>query len=102
MLKVRGYRIEPGEIEARLYEHPKVVEAGVVPEGDEGEQDLVAHLRTVEHEKLSLVELKQFCAAKLPVYMVPKRFVFHDALPRNANGKIDLQRLVGTTSARKR
>jgi amino acid adenylation domain-containing protein len=95
MLKVRGYRIEPGEIEARLYEHPKVVEAGVVAEGEEGAQDLVAHLRTVDLAKLSLVELKQFCATKLPAYMIPKRFVFHDALPRNANGKIDLHALAG-------
>jgi amino acid adenylation domain-containing protein len=97
MLKLRGYRIEPGEIEARLYEHPKIVEAGVVAEGTEGEQDLVAHVRTHDLQKLPLVELKQFCAAKLPAYMIPKRFVFHDALPRNANGKIDLQQLAGRT-----
>ena len=95
MLKLRGYRIEPGEVEARLYEHPKIVEAGVVAEGTEGEQDLVAHVRTHDLQKLPLVELKQFCAAKLPAYMIPKRFVFHDALPRNANGKIDLQQLAG-------
>jgi amino acid adenylation domain-containing protein len=93
MVKIRGYRIEPGEIEARLYEHPSIVEAGVVTEGDEGEQDLVAHLRTTE--QLSVVALKQFCAAKLPPYMIPKRFQIHAALPRNANGKIDLQKLAG-------
>jgi amino acid adenylation domain-containing protein len=93
MVKIRGYRVEPGEIEARLYEHPGVVEAGVVPEGAEGERELVAHLRTADNQRIAMVELKQFCATRLPPYMIPKRFVFHDALPRNANGKIDLQRL---------
>jgi amino acid adenylation domain-containing protein len=95
MLKLRGYRIEPGEIEARLYEHPSIVEVGVVAEGAEGEQELVAHLRSADQQRLSQVELKQFCAAKLPAYMIPRRFVFHDALPRNANGKIDLLALAG-------
>ena len=93
MVKIRGYRVEPGEVEARLYEHPRVVEAGVVAEGSEGELELVAHLRTLDDQRLTMVELKQFCATKLPPYMIPKRFVFHPALPRTANGKIDLQRL---------
>ncbi len=95
MLKLRGYRIEPGEIEARLHEHPNIVEAGVVAEGADDEQALVAHLRTTDNQRLPLVELKQFCATKLPPYMIPRRFVFHDALPRTANGKIDLQKLAG-------
>ena len=93
MVKIRGYRVEPGEVEARLYEHPRVVEAGVVAEGTEGELELVAHLRTLDDQRLTMVELKQFCATKLPPYMIPRRFVFHPALPRTANGKIDLQRL---------
>jgi len=96
MVKIRGYRVEPGEVEARLYEHPRVVEAGVVPEGTEGELELVAHLRTLDDQRLTLVELKQFCATRLPPYMIPRRFVFHTALPRNANGKLDLQRLAET------
>jgi acyl-CoA synthetase (AMP-forming)/AMP-acid ligase II len=40
-----------------------------------------------------VVELKRFCAAKLPAYMVPERFVFHVALPRNLRGKIDFEAL---------
>ncbi|HEY5933183.1 MAG TPA: amino acid adenylation domain-containing protein [Kofleriaceae bacterium] len=93
MVKIRGYRVEPGEVEARLYEHPRVVEAGVVPEGTDGELELVAHLRTLDDQRLTMVELKQFCAKRLPPYMIPRRFVFHVALPRTANGKIDLRRL---------
>lgn len=90
MLKLRGYRVEPGEIETRLHEHPRVAAAAVVPvEGPHGLQ-LVAHLCS---ERLPVVELKQFCAVKLPPYMIPERFVFHQALPRNLRGKIDLEAL---------
>ena len=90
MLKLRGYRVEPGEIETRLHEHPRVAAAAVVPvEGPHGLQ-LVAHLCS---ERLPVVELKQFCAVKLPAYMIPERFVFHEALPRNLRGKIDFEAL---------
>ena len=90
MLKLRGYRVEPGEIETRLHEHPRVAAAAVVPvEGPQGLQ-LVAHLCS---ERLPIVELKQFCAVKLPPYMIPERFVFHEALPRNLRGKIDFEAL---------
>jgi amino acid adenylation domain-containing protein len=94
MVKLRGYRVEPGEIETRLHEHPQVVSAAVVPiEGPRG-LELVAHLASAPAgERPSVVELKRFCAAKLPAYMVPERFVFHVALPRNLRGKIDFEAL---------
>ncbi|MGE0704100.1 MAG: amino acid adenylation domain-containing protein [Vicinamibacterales bacterium] len=93
MIKLRGYRVEPGEIESRLYEHPSIREAGVVPvEGAQG-LELVAHIRTADDEGLSTVALKEFCAVKLPPYMVPARFQFHEQLPRTSSGKIDLQQL---------
>jgi amino acid adenylation domain-containing protein len=77
MVKLRGYRVEPGEIEACLYQHPAVKEVGVVPvEGSMG---------------LAVIELKTFCATKLPAYMIPERFEFHQSLPRTSTGKIDLQ-----------
>ena len=90
MLKLRGYRVEPGEIETRLHEHPRVTAAAVLPvEGPHGLQ-LVAHLCS---ERLPIVELKKFCAVKLPPYMIPERFVFHESLPRNLRGKIDYEAL---------
>jgi L-proline---[L-prolyl-carrier protein] ligase len=90
MVKLRGYRVEPGEIETRLHEHPEIKEVGVVPvDGPRGVQ-LVAHL---SGKRLSTIALKEFCAVKLPAYMVPERFVFHAALPRNLRGKIDFARL---------
>jgi amino acid adenylation domain-containing protein len=94
MVKLRGYRVEPGEIEARLQEHPQVKEVGVVAVDGPAGLELVAHLNS---PRLSVVELKQFCAVKLPAYMVPARFVFHEALPRNLRGKIDFDRLRAAT-----
>ncbi|MGI9592890.1 MAG: amino acid adenylation domain-containing protein, partial [Myxococcota bacterium] len=84
MVKLRGYRVEPGEIELRLNEHPEVSVAAVVPaEGPRGLR-LVAHLCS---PRLPVIELKRFCAERLPAYMVPEQFVFHRSLPRNARGK---------------
>ena len=86
MVKIRGYRVEPGEIETRLQSHPEVREAAVVPrEGPDGVR-LVAHLGA---PRLPLVDLKVFCSRSLPAYMVPERFVFHERLPRNLRGKVD-------------
>ena len=93
MVKLRGYRVEPGEIEARLHEHPRVREVGVVPTDGSAGLELVAHLSTSTADRPSVVELKEFCAVKLPPYMIPSRFEFHEALPRTSTGKIDIQTL---------
>ncbi|HSD09669.1 MAG TPA: AMP-binding protein [Candidatus Binatia bacterium] len=97
MVKLRGYRVEPGEIETRLYEHPAIQEAGVVAVDCPRGLELVAH---VSGRRVSVVELKEFCAVKLPPYMIPERFVFHVALPRTSRGKIDFERLRRETPAR--
>jgi acyl-CoA synthetase (AMP-forming)/AMP-acid ligase II len=90
MVKLRGYRVEPGEIETRLHQHPEIKEVGVVPvDGPRGTR-LVAHL---SGKRLAVVDLKEFCAVKLPPYMIPERFVFHAALPRTSRGKIDFDSL---------
>ena len=99
MVKLRGYRVEPGEIEARLYQHAAIKEVGVVPaEGVSGVQ-LVAHVSTATGERLSIVALKEFCAVTLPAYMIPERFEFHASLPKTSTGKIDLQSLRPTQEA---
>jgi amino acid adenylation domain-containing protein len=103
MVKLRGYRVEPGEIEARLYQHALIKEVGVVPTEGVSGLELVAHVSTATGERLPAVALKEFCAVKLPAYMIPGRFEFHPSLPRTSTGKIDLQSLCsmrGTLSAR--
>jgi amino acid adenylation domain-containing protein len=95
MVKRRGFRVELGEIEAGLYRHPAVREAAVVAIPDRGEGLVVrAHLATRDGQRLSIIELKTFCASLLPKYMIPDAFRFHAELPRTSTDKTDYQRLL--------
>jgi amino acid adenylation domain-containing protein len=97
MVKRRGYRIELGEIEAALYSHPAVGEAAVVAR-DRAEQGVqICGVLVCREQRPSIVELKAFCATTLPLYMVPDRFVYREALPRTSTGKVDYQVLAGET-----
>ncbi|HEY0781197.1 MAG TPA: condensation domain-containing protein, partial [Thermoanaerobaculia bacterium] len=89
-VKVRGFRIEPGEIESVLARHPGVRAAAVLVRG-EGEvgKRLVAYLEPSGEGELSVAELRAYLAAELPEPMVPAGYVVLPALPVNANGKVD-------------
>ncbi|HEX4962826.1 MAG TPA: amino acid adenylation domain-containing protein, partial [Thermoanaerobaculia bacterium] len=93
-VKVRGFRIEPGEIEASLRRHPAVREVAVLAWGD-GSQDvrLVAYVGTGRATQPESSELRAFLEEWLPAYMVPAAFVFLPALPLTANGKVDRRAL---------
>ena len=101
MIKKRGFRVELGEIEACLYRHPEIREAAVIALSDEAAGMKVhAHLACKEGKKLSLVELKSFCAEYIPVYMIPDAFSFHPALPKTSTDKVDYQALKACSQAR--
>jgi amino acid adenylation domain-containing protein len=91
-VKVRGFRVELGEIQAALARHPRVRESVVVarhaPNGGKG---LVAYV--VGDGALESRGLREFLGRKLPDYMVPPAFVVVDRLPRGANGKVDRRAL---------
>jgi non-ribosomal peptide synthetase component F len=89
-IKLRGHRIEPGEIEALLEECPGVRQAVIiVREDQEGDQRLVAYL-VVESEGPEMANtLKNALGSKLPEAMVPSALVFLSELPLTENGKID-------------
>ena len=93
-VKVRGFRIEPGEIEVALTEHPQVQQAVVVlHEPQPGERVLIAYAVGRGGVELSSGELRGYLQAKLPAHMVPASVVLVPEIPLTPNGKIDRRAL---------
>ncbi|MFC8141644.1 amino acid adenylation domain-containing protein [Streptomyces paradoxus] len=94
-VKIRGYRVELGEVQAVLAAHPAVRDAVVaVHEPTPGDKRLVAYCVPAEGQRLpDASALADDCGALLPEYMVPSAFVALDAIPLNANGKVDRKAL---------
>ena len=90
MVKVRGYRVELGEVEATLYRHPAIREAAVLPVPDEL---LGSRLRAVVAAdgagSLTRENVLDHCRRWLPGYMVPDMVEFREVLPRTSTGKVD-------------
>jgi amino acid adenylation domain-containing protein len=99
MLKIRGHRVEPGEIEAKLHTHPLVREAAVVARGSGPDARLVAFVVPRGSTPPSLVEMKRHLAAQLPRYMIVDDLRVLDTLPRTSNDKVDRLRLVELANA---
>ncbi|MFG3053955.1 amino acid adenylation domain-containing protein [Kitasatospora sp. NPDC048239] len=100
-VKVRGYRVEPGEVEAALAELPGVVQAVVLARGEGVRQNLVAYLeRPGEVEPLVPAEVRARLLEVLPDYMVPARYVSLERFPLQAHGKVDRRALPEPEEAR--
>ncbi len=93
-MKIRGYRVEPGEIETVLASHPAVREAAVVvTDAGTGDKRLVAYVVAAEGQTCSPRELRELAAARLPEYMVPAFFALVKSLPLTPSGKLDRRTL---------
>ncbi len=97
-VKVRGFRIEPGEIEAALTAHPAVAQAAVVVVGEE-DRRLVAFTVARDGEMPETDELRIFLGRTLPAHMVPAAFATLPALPLTPAGKVDRRALAGMASS---
>lgn len=87
-MKVRGYRIEAGEIEAVLMKHEGVREAGVILQKEStGEKSIIAFV--VRNQPINETELRTCVSQFLPYYMLPARYIYLEKLPLTPNGKTD-------------
>ncbi|MDQ1743193.1 MAG: hypothetical protein QOE23_1532, partial [Pseudonocardiales bacterium] len=95
-VKVNGYRVELGEIEAALEAHPAVRAAAVRVWGQaHGDKRLAGYVvvQPAAADGLTAEQLTEYLAAKLPGYMVPATFTFLEQLPLSSNGKVDRGKL---------
>jgi amino acid adenylation domain-containing protein len=100
-VKVRGFRVELGEIETALAEHPGVREVAVLAREDQPrERRLVAYVAPHAGREVQAGELRAFLKERLPEHMVPVAFVTLAALPLNASGKVDRRALPAPDASR--
>jgi hypothetical protein len=92
-IKIRGYRVELGEIEVALCRHPAVSRAVVIVDGDSQDNRIVAYLVTSSVPPPSQAELRRHLREQLPEYAVPAEYVLLEQLPLTPAGKVDRRAL---------
>ncbi|AJR06621.1 non-ribosomal peptide synthetase [Photobacterium gaetbulicola] len=88
-VKIRGHRIEPGEIEHALNGNEGIREVAVIARERDDNPYLAAYLVPASNEKLDIEAIRQSLASVLPAYMQPTTYTLLDKLPLNSNGKLD-------------
>jgi amino acid adenylation domain-containing protein len=97
-VKIRGQRLELGEVESVLLRHEYVRECAVMARGDQADEKYLAAYIVASAKSLQPSDLRQFVRNVLPDYMVPSAFVFLDEMPLTPNGKLDRLALPDPTS----
>lgn len=96
-VKIRGVRIELGDIESQLLHHPEIKEAIVLDQEDsEGDKFLAAYV--ISRSDISVVKLRKYLGQFLPEFMIPSQFITLDTMPLTPNGKIDRKALANYTN----
>ncbi|HEY6228416.1 MAG TPA: amino acid adenylation domain-containing protein, partial [Verrucomicrobiae bacterium] len=97
-IKIRGFRVEPGEIEVALQEHPSVRDAVVIAKDDGGGQKRLIGYVTPRNGKVSEREVRQWLRGRLPEYMTPSAIVALKDFPLLPSGKVNRKALPDPTS----
>ena len=92
-VKVRGFRVELGEVEAAMRQHPRVSASLVVEAGESSAVHLVGYIVDVDGSRGAVDWLRPFLADRLPEFMVPTHFVALDRFPLTTSGKVDASML---------
>jgi hypothetical protein len=92
-VKIQGFRVETGEVEAAIRLHPAARDAVVVAREDESRQRRLVAYVVLMDEHVQATDLRSFLKKSLPPYMIPATFVFLEAFPLTPTGKLDRQAL---------
>ena len=88
-VKLRGHRVELGEISATLNRHPLIEQSAVIVRGADSQRQLVAYVVPKSGTRPAAADLREFLASRLPDYMQPSTFIAISSLPLSASGKLD-------------
>ncbi|MEH2279374.1 MAG: amino acid adenylation domain-containing protein [Nostoc sp.] len=101
LVKVRGFRVELGEVEAVLSRHPQINQAVAKVHGESArEKYLVAYFVPISGESVTVEQLRTFLTEQLPDYMIPSTFVEMESFPLTPNGKVNRRALPEPTTSR--
>jgi amino acid adenylation domain-containing protein len=93
MIKIRGFRVELGEIEGALMKFPGMIETAALPQYDEETGNHIIAFVVHPDKMLSEERCAKHCASLIPAYMIPEKFIFLERLPKTSTGKLDRQLL---------